>query len=523
MDLQRFLSAYKYYKRSSPAKELKQAEEHSFSIPIAKDIEMTKYLLEETFSTANDFVIRNIKLSTHSGILVYLDGLVNTMTISEHIIKPLFAAQDLKLNEKQPLTHIKESFLIASQIQEKDTYADAIEAVLQGNTVLFLDKIPQCLIIDTSEFDYRGVQEPATEMVVRGPREGFTESLLTNMTLLRRKINNPKLKSEQFSIGTNTNTKVLLIYLENLVDPLVLQEARKRLRSIKIDSVLESGYIEELIEDAPTSPFPTIGNTEKPDIAAGKILEGKLVILTDGTPIALTLPYTLVETLQVPEDYYSRAYYASFIRTIRFVCLLISLFLPGLYIAISTFHAEMIPTDLLVTMVAAREGIPWPVVVEVFLIWIIYEILREASIRMPKPMGSAVSIVGALVLGQAAIQAGITSPIVVIIVSTTAIAGLVLPSQTDALGLLRLPFVFLGALFGFYGIMWGSLLLLTHMTSLKSFGTPYTEPFAPLDTIRLRDTFVRFPWWFMPNRPGNLKISRRSTSLNKALEGKEDD
>jgi len=260
------------------------------------------------------------------------------------------------------------------------------------------------------------VEEPDTEAVVRGPREGFTENLKTNTALLRRKIKNPNLRFELIKLGNQTNTNVCITYIKGICNEKFVTEARKRLKHIKTDSILESGYIEAFIEDAPYSPFATVANSEKPDVTAAKILEGRLAVLVDGTPIALTVPYLFMEGFQSSEDYYSRPYYVTLVRWIRFLAFFITVYLPSLYVAATTFHQELIPTPLLVTMIAAKEGTPFPAFVEALLMGLIFEILREAGVRMPRPIGQAVSIVGALVIGEASVSAGLIGAPMVIIV-----------------------------------------------------------------------------------------------------------
>jgi spore germination protein KA len=289
-----------------------------------------------------------------------------------------------------------------------------------------------------------------------------------------------------------------------VVNPKLIEEVKERLNRIDTDAILESGYIEQFIEDAPLSIFPTIGNSEKPDTAAAKILEGRVAILVDGTPFVLTLPMLFVEGFQNSEDYYSRTYFASFIRLLRFFCFFISVLAPTIYVVLTTFHQELIPTKLLFTLANNREGIPFPGAIEAFLMIITLEILREAGVRLPRPVGQAVSIVGALVLGEAAVSAGLVGPLMVITISLTALSSFVVAVYTDVTSILRMFFLILGSVLGIFGVAVGELVVLIHLASLRSFGSPYLSPFAPLTTRDLKDTFMRVPMWAMHTRPRTI-------------------
>ena len=283
-----------------------------------------------------------------------------------------------------------------------------------------------------------------------------------------------------------------------------MTEVWQRLKKIDIDSVLESGYLEEFIQDAPFSIFPTVGNTETPDKFAAKILEGRVGILVDGTPFALTVPFLFIESFQVAEDYYSRSFFTSLIRLIRFLALHLTIVLPALYVAVITFHPNIVPETLLLTIARIREGIPFPAFIEALVMGIFYEMFREGSVRMPRIVGQAVSIVGALILGEAAVNAGIISPIMVIITGLTAVTGFLLPPQTDSITLLRIPLLVIASFFGLFGIIWSYIIVVIHLASLRSFGAPYFSPIMPLTFADLKDSFVRVPWWMMKTRPRSI-------------------
>lgn len=428
--------------------------------------------------------------------------------INESILKPLMF--DSRLVEKNEVSKLNDTEIIrltllsVGEVRKSTSISEIVDSCLSGQTILLVNSCNDALVIMTADWKSRSVEDPKTESVVRGPREGFIENLLTNTTLLRRKINTPDLILESMKLGQRTKTSVCIAYIKGISNPSLIEEIKRRLNDIKTDSILESGMIEQYIEDAPFSIFSTVANTEKPDSAAAKLLEGRAAILVDGTPFVLTVPMLLIESFQSSEDYYSRPYFVSFIRLIRFLAYLLSTLAPATYVALTTFHQELIPTPLLFSMAAAQEGVPFPAMVEALGMGIIFEILREAGVRLPRPVGQAVSIVGALVIGQSAVSAGLIGAPMVIVVALTAVASFVVPAQTDSGGVLRIIFVLLAGFSGVYGIMIGLIGVFIHLASLRSFGTPYLSPLAPLSMTDLKDTFIRAPLWTMITRPRTI-------------------
>lgn len=409
---------------------------------------------------------------------------------------------------------VKENILSASDVKEVKTLDEVVEGVLSGDAALFIDGFDIVLLINVKGWATRNIQETATEAVIRGPREGFIEDLSTNIALLRRKIKNPNIIFESLNMGKQTHTDVCIAYIAGIANIKIVEEVRNRLNRIDTDAVLESGYLEQFIEDNPFSPFSTIGNSEKPDIVAAKLLEGRVAIFCDGTPFVLTVPHLFIEMMQSSEDYYSRPFLSSLTRLLRYLSFFVTMTVPALYVALQTFHHEMIPTVLLITAAAAREGIPFPAFLEAMVIGIIFELLRESGVRMPRPVGQAVSIVGALVIGEAAIQAGIISAPMVIIAALTGITSFIVPSALDALVFFRLFLLLLSATFGLYGIVAGLIIILAHTCSLRSFGTPFLTPLAPTRWKELMDSFIRGPLWLIKSRPQS--ITWRSNSNRQA-------
>ena len=477
---------------------------------LAPELQTNLRLVKETLGSSDDVIIREfvIGIKGPSAFLLYVDGMIDKAFISANIMKSLMVLNPLddqaSAGNYRYMQLINESVLTANDVKETSELQKVLSAALSGDTVLFIDGVNRALIIETKGYETRGVQEPETEAVVRGPREGFSENLRTNTSLLRRKIKNPNLRFESMKIGEQTSTCVTLAYLKGICNPKLVSELKRRLSGINADGGMGSGYIEAFIEDAPFSIFPTVNFTERPDVAAAKMLEGRIAIITEGTPMVMTVPYLFVEAFQSPEDYLSRMYYMTLVRWIRYISFIISVYLPPLYIALITFHQEMVPTPLLISIAAARERVPFPALVEALGMGATFEILREAGVRMPRPLGQAVSIVGALVIGEAAVSAGLVGAPMVIVTALTAITSFIVPSIIDVTTILRVLFTVLAGAAGLYGIMLGTLVTIIHVVSLRSFGTPYMAPIAPLILSDLKDVLVRAPIWVMKTRPRSI-------------------
>lgn len=444
--------------------------------------------------------------------ILYIDGMIDTELVNENILKPLICSSGSSRDEAGGMNESEyvESVLLFAGAVEKTTSADeALSDFLSGDTLLLMEGSKEVLAISLRGWKTRGIEEPQTESVVRGPREGFTETMRTNTAMLRRKIKNSDLVFEPFKIGVRTKTDVCVAYIKGLADPALIAEIGRRLKRINTDAILESGYIEQFIEDAPYSIFATVANSEKPDKVAAKLLEGRAAIIVDGTPFVLTVPAMFFESFQSAEDYYSRPFFASIIRVIRFIAFFISVTAPALYVALTTFHQEMIPTPLLLTMAAAHEGVPFPSVLEAGLMIVAFEILKEAGVRLPRPIGQAVSIVGALVIGEAAVSAGLIGAPMVIVVAVTAVASFVVPPQTDSGAIMRFLLLVLAGFMGGFGIAIGILAIFLRMAALRSFGTPYLSPVAPFHKSDMKDSVIRMPLWKMNERPKDIVTEDR--------------
>ncbi|MEH7306196.1 spore germination protein [Neobacillus drentensis] len=496
-------------------------------------LDENKFYVLRMLGNSSDIVFREIQIGNNELVkagIFYADGLVDTNSIQNFVLEPLMLGIQLdkdQINSSRlnVLKVLKDQFLTVGSIKDVTEFSSLFKSLLSGDAILLLDGYSQGFIISMRGWKDRGVSESTSETVVRGPKEGFTESIRTNTALIRRKIKSPHLWMETKNIGEMTKTDVAIMYINGIANDKVVQEVHERLDRIDIDGILESGYIEELIQDTTYSPFPTIYYSERPDVISAELLEGKVAILVDGSPNVLIVPALFVSFLHVAEDYYQRADISTLIRMLRFFSIIIALLAPSLYIAITTYHQEMIPTELLINLAAQREGVPFPAFIEALMMEVAFEILREAGIRMPRAIGSAISIVGTLVIGTAAVEAGIVSPAMVIVVAITAISSFVLPSvaMSMSLRMLRFPMMGLAASFGLFGIIVGLISLILHMCSLRSFGVPYMSPFGPLIPQDLKDTVVRVPWWGMFSRPRLISqnnISREKNSAPKPPQNK---
>jgi len=478
-------------------------------IPIHRALKENQAYINEFFNDCSDLVVREFQIEKSvRGLAVFIDGLVDTALVNASI-KSLIIDEGGHANVHE----IALATLPSSQVGVTDNYADLLTGVLSGDTCILVDGNDQALLLGLRGPKGRSVAEPETEAVVRGPRDGYVESLRINTALLRRKLKTPHLKTRSMIVGRQSNTSVVVSYLEGVCDPKLVEEVVGRIQKIEIDAVLESGYIEELIQDNAYSPFPQIQYTERPDTTAAALLEGRVAIFVDGTPFVLICPTTFWQLMQANEDYYERYQMATMIRWLRYVFLLVALLTPALYVAITTFHQEMLPTTLLLSLASAREAIPFPAIVEAMIMEVSFEALREAGVRLPKTVGQAVSILGALVVGQAAVEAGIVSAPMVIIVSITGIASFTIPRYNAAITfrMLRFPLMIAASLFGMYGILIGMMLILGHTANLRSFGVPYLSPTSPLSVGDLKDVVLRAPWWALGKRPSflDVKDSRR--------------
>ncbi|WP_227938974.1 spore germination protein [Alkalihalobacillus deserti] len=480
---------------------------------LSSDLNINITNLRSIYDNCSDVVFRSFLIEgKEKAVLLYIDGLSNVEELNDNVLTPLMKVSgketskqptEQDANQQSSFTSKIEKKISVANIKEVQTYTDVINQISSGNPVILIDQENHGFSVALAKWEKRAIEEPAAESVIRGPREGFIESIGVNIALLRRKIRSPKLKMEEMELGSLTKTSVALAYIVGVADQTLIDEAKSRLNRIDIDGVLESEYIEEFIEDNPYSPFPQILNSERVDVISSYLLEGHVAILVDGTPFVLVAPTTFYSLMQASEDYYQRPLLSTAIRWLRYLFIVMSLLLPSLYVAVLTYHHEMVPTTLLINMAAAREPIPFPALIEALLMEIMFEALREAGLRLPKQIGAAVSIVGALVIGQAAVEAGIVSAPMVMVVAVTGIASFSIPRYNAgmALRMLRFPMLILAGSLGLLGIILGVIAIVTHLCTLRSFGVPYLYPMAPMKARDMKDVMMRLPRWANTSRP----------------------
>jgi len=498
-------------KREKQNKAVAEALRSGEDVKLSKSLQNNLSLIKEIFGESSDFKTRRFKIGADKsvdGAIVFIDGLVDSMLLSQSILKPLIgqacAGQNGGEITIKSVDDIQSSLLYSGEVKSEESLSAVIDGCLSGNTVVLAEGLAKAIIVNTKGWQKRTVAESQTESVVRGPREGFTEDFRTNTSLLRRRIKVPEFRMETLVIGTRTRTNIAIAYIKGVANEQVVETVKYRLSNIDVDSINDSSYIEQYIEDSPFSLLPTVGYSEKPDVVAARVLEGRVAIIVEGSPFVLTAPMLFIESLQTAEDYYSRTIYASLTRLMRYLAFLIAIFAPALFIALVAFHQELIPTKLLLTIAKAREGTPFPAFLEAFVLVFALEILREAGLRLPRPVGQAVSIVGALIMGEAAVSAGIVGAPMVIIVAITAVASFAVPTLSEPISVLRVVSMVAAAVLGGFGVTMAFLAMLVHIAHLKSFGIPYSMGLSPCHGQSMKDVYIRAPLWSMTKRPKGI-------------------
>lgn len=464
-----------------------------------------------------DIIIREFKIAKkYNAFIVYIDGMVDRTTINNFILRPLLTGDYTAANSQDcELNYIIENIIETNQANVITTLDDAMYQILLGDTGLFVDGCSFYIFSETKGYEKRNVDKPITEPVVKGPQEAFTENMRTNVTLLRKIIKNSNLTTEFLTMGNTNKNQCGIVYLNGVVNPAIVSEVKRRINGINTDFINGAGTLEQFIEDSPMSLLPTILSTERPDKAASHIMEGKIAIVPEGAPNVLIVPITLASMLHSAEETALRWQYGSFLRILRVFIAFVATMLPGIYIAITNFHKEMIPTELLIAIAKARENVPFPTIFEILLMEVSFELIREASIRVPGQMGSTIGIIGALIIGQAAVQADLVSPVLIIVIGFTGLGNFAIPDFSLAFGtrLIRLLFILAGTLLGFYGISLMFVALLTLLVDMRSFGVPFLSPSAP-KTRKSYDAFLRYPVFNQESRPdftNPLDLKRQPT------------
>jgi spore germination protein len=482
-------------------------------LPLTPSLGTSLAILRELLQGAEDLICRGLETQGGRRVAVIgLDGLTDEDRLEQHLIRPLVSARDLPDAQVPLLRWLDRAGAAVESCRPVTEMVDAVSGILDGDQLLLVDGFAEGLIISIRGWEKRAVSEPMAEPSVHGPKEAFTESIRTMTTLIRRRLRSPHLKFERYTIGRFTRTPVDLVYLQGTVSPDLVLEARRRLARIEIDALHSTTMLEEMIEYQPSSIFPQFQTTERPDRVVAYLMEGHIAFLVDGAQNAKIAPVSFGHFLKAPDDYDERFWYGTLFLWLRFLFQALILVAPSIYVAVITIHPDMLPTRLVVSLAGSREGIPYPAVMEILIMELIFEGVREASTLLPKVTGGAVTIVGALVIGEGAIRSGLASAPTVLIVAITGVASFTLPSYTLTIGLrlARFGLHFLGAIFGLFGTVAGLLVLVLHLASLRSFGRPYLQPVAPFTWSELKDTFVRVPRWMQTGRPaGNRPLNKR--------------
>lgn len=467
-------------------------------------IKENKSMLKKLFKESADLTIREMTLISEnsvSAVLVTIEGMCNKEVTASSILTPLTTYDFGKKQGSDVIDEIVLSVLASAEIIEINTLDELISFATSGFAVIVVDGTTKMLAVGAQGYSYRSVSEPESEVVQRGSREGFTEPLRVNMSMIRRRIKSPDLVFETITLGKTSRTHMMICYLQKSVSPRLLKKVRRRLEDCDLETVFASGYLTEYLEDKDSSSmFSGVGISERPDTVCGKLTEGRIAILIDGTPAVIVVPHLFVEEFQGVDDYSNRPYYATFIRILKYVSFFTAVFLPGIYTALAQFHPEYFPTWILIKTSESLAQTPLPVMLEVILITFVYEIMKEAGLRIPKSLGHAVSIVGALVIGESAVSAGIISSSTLMVVATAAICGYVNSPLYPSIMLLRFIYIIAGGLLGLWGILLATAVVLINMCDKTSLGIPYLSSLAPFSIRSMRDVFIRAPWKYLSKR-----------------------
>lgn len=465
---------------------------------ISKVLQINVDYIKQQNNQNKDLVERNLYCAGNKICILFLNEQADEAKINDYVIKPLLEEKKFIKN----LNDISNTISIA-ETQEISTLDDCIKEILTGNAIVLVEGINLALKCAVAKNEHRSVIEPPTSAVIFGPREGFIESIKINKNLIRKRLPTTALQFKEFTVGRYTKTKIALCFLKDIADDNIIKKIEKRIAKIDIDGIVDSHYLISFLEENKSSMFKQIGKTEKPDIAVAKMLEGRVAIIVDGSPIVLTLPFVILEDLQNSDDYYQRHNKISIVRVLRIISTLLSILLPGIYVAIQLYHYRVIPLKFLVSIINSTQGIPFTPFLEMLFVILLFEILFEASLRMPKYLGIAVSIVGALVLGDTAVKAGLISSPAVMIIAVTGISFYTLPEETSQLSILRMVFTLLGGTLGLLGLVVGGLMLVNYLVDFNGYGSPYLAPYAPYIKQDLKDALMK-------KESGNIKTRPKS-------------
>lgn len=503
----------KYFqKRGKKEEEHKNAsqtveKQNEFKIEIGTDLDENLRSLQKMLGKPDDLIVRKIKIGEMEvkAAICYISGLTDNNLLNNNILKII--QENSKQLSSNILDQIYQNVIAITNTEEAKTLDTVSYALLSGSTLLYIDGFDTVLIMETEGAEKRAIQEPQTESVVRGPRSGFVESIQTNITLIRRELKDPNLRMETHEVGKRSKQKLVVCYIAGIANPEIVNEINRRLKTMDIDFSAGSGFVEQWIEDSFLSPFPQILDTERPDRLVFSLTQGKVGIVVEGSPFALIAPVVFNDALESVDDYTQRWLIGSFLRFIRFISVFLAIFLPAIYVALVSYHPGLIPSKLAFSIAGTREHVPFPAIVEALLMAITFEIMQEAGIRLPRLIGQTIGIVGGIVIGEAAVTAGIVSPFMVVVTALTAVASFTIPNYSVAIGFraLRIALIILSGILGIYGIIFGYIMLNIHLVNLKSIGIPYAASFSPKFVGDLKNVFIRPPIMALKLRPSYIK------------------
>lgn len=466
--------------------------------------------IKNELNNSSDVFVRDFVVADKNVCLLFLKGIIDSNLFVEGIVSKLASFEEKQIT----LQILKEKIICIKEIEEVDTNKQICDAVLIGKVAIFLQDEKKVLVVDIQQYPQRQPTEPPTSAVIQGPREGFTENIETNASALRKRFPSKDFKIEDLTVGKYTKTKVKLAYLSSVADKSIVKKIKSKIKKIDIDGIIDSYYILEFLQEKPNSLFKQIGSAEKPDIISSKILEGRVAILVDGSPIVLTIPYLFLEDLQNGYDYYTNHYYVSFLRVIRTIGILVAVIVPGVFISLRLYHHRLVPIKFLITIADSTQGLPFTPLIEILFIFVLFQLLYEVSLRLPRYLGLATSIVGALILGDTGVKAGLISPPGVIIVAMSFICMYTVPEQSSQLSVLRLVFILLGAALGLLGIIGGMVYIIAYLNNFTEYTAPYLAPFSPSVQSDKKDAIFKKPLTEMTTRPKSYK-KNNNTRLKK--------
>lgn len=453
-------------------------------------------ILLNRFSTPDLIVRREFCAERMRGVMLYNPDLTDVF-----VIQQLLKAIENVKGKTTTIDEFLSKFVVVAESKTAKNLSDAEEGVLNGDTIVIVDGVDGFVVANTRKYDKRAITEPPTSNVMQGPREGFVEDVKTNLALIERRLRSPSLAIEKMTVGRESRTCVAIAYLSSVADSRVVKKIKKRIANMDVDGLIDSNYVRSFVEERPMSIFSQSAVSEKPDVVCAKMLEGRVAVIVDGSPMVLTFPFLLVEDFQSGEDYYQRSAFSTFLRIVRFLGVITAIFLPGLYVALQIFHYNIIPMRFVLTLMSSVSGIPFKPLSETVFVILLFELIREAGIRTPRAVGMAMSIVGALVLGETAVKAGIISSPAVMVVALSSLSLYTVPNQVGTMSILRIVFTLLGGAGGLYLIMCGATFTALYLTSIDSFDTPYLSPFAPLSVSDMKDSLARVSIPRMKTRP----------------------